>query len=90
MGIFNQIFWNNLHGNFYHSSLASAISTHVTSGESLPLVNDSYLGHHFSPNLLLFLPLYFLFPSPATLVIIQCLLITGAGMVLYFFWHDNI
>jgi len=90
MGIFNQIFWNNLHGNFYHSSLASAISTHVTSGKSLPFVNDSYLGHHFSPNLLLFLPLYFLFPSPATLVIIQCLLITGAGIVLYFLARQHI
>lgn len=84
MGIFNQVFWNNLQGNFYHSSLASGISTHVTSGASFPRVDDSYLGHHFTPNLLLFLPLYFLFPSPATLVLIQSLLITGAGIVLYF------
>lgn len=83
-GIFNQIFWNNLHQNFYHSSLASGISTHVTSGEELPRVYDSYLGHHFTPNLLLWLPVYFLFPSPATLVTIQVLLIAGAGVVLYF------
>lgn len=89
-GIFNQIFWNNLHFNFYHSSLASGISTHVTSGEELPRVDDSYLGHHFTPNLLLWLPIYYLFPSPATLVVIQVLLITGAGFVLYFLAREYI
>ncbi|BAQ63250.1 DUF2079 domain-containing protein [Geminocystis sp. NIES-3709] len=89
-GIFNQIFWNNLHFNFYHSSLASGISTHVTSGEELPRVYDSYLGHHFSPNLLLWLPVYYLFPSGATLVTIQILLITGAGVVLYFLAREYI
>ncbi|NCO76462.1 MAG: DUF2079 domain-containing protein [Cyanobacteria bacterium] len=89
-GIFNQVFWNNLHGNFYHSSLASAISTHVTSGEEIPRVFDSYLGHHFTPNLLLLLPIYFLFPSPATLVIIQSILITGAGIILYFLAREYV
>lgn len=89
-GIFNQIFWNNLHFNLYHSSLASAISTHVTSGAQLPRVDDSYLGHHFTPNLLLWLPIYYLFPSPATLVVIQVLLIAGAGVVLYFLAREYI
>ncbi|MBR8827400.1 MAG: DUF2079 domain-containing protein [Gomphosphaeria aponina SAG 52.96 = DSM 107014] len=82
-GIFNQIFWNNIHGNFFNSSLASAISTTVTHFEEPPRVYDSHLGQHFTASMLLWLPLYYLFPAQATLIILQVTLVTVAGLVLY-------
>ncbi len=82
-GLFNQVFWNNLHGNWFESSLASGISSKVTKSGQLPTIYDSYLGHHFSLALLIWLPIYALFPAPATLIVIQISLITAAGLVLY-------
>jgi len=82
-GIFNQVFWNNLHGNWFESSLASGISSKVTKSGQLPTIDTSYLGHHFSLALLIWLPVYALFPTPITLIFIQVSLITGAGLVLY-------
>ncbi|MDJ0726834.1 MAG: DUF2079 domain-containing protein [Prochloraceae cyanobacterium] len=82
-GIFNQVFWNNLHGNWFESSLASGISSKVTKSGQLPTIDTSYLGHHFSLALLIWLPVYALFPDPTTLIFIQVSLITGAGLVLY-------
>lgn len=82
-GIFNQVFWNNLHGRFFQSSLSSSLSTNVVHAGEIPTVFYHRLGQHFTPALLLWLPIYALFPSPATLTVIQVTLITLAGIVLY-------
>jgi uncharacterized membrane protein len=82
-GIFNQVFWNNLHGRFFQSSLSSSLSTNVVHAGEIPTVYYHRLGQHFTPALLLWLPIYALFPSPATLTVIQVTLITAAGLVLY-------
>ncbi|GAX43667.1 hypothetical protein NIES4075_46820 [Tolypothrix sp. NIES-4075] len=82
-GIFNQVFWNNLHGRFFQSSLSSSLSTNVVHGGEVPTVYYHRLGQHFTPALLLWLPIYALFPSPATLTVIQVTLIAAAGLVLY-------
>lgn len=82
-GIFNQVFWNNLHGRFFQSSLSSALSTNVVHQGQVPEVYYHRLGQHFTPALLLWLPIYALFPSPATLTVIQVTLVTAAGLVLY-------
>lgn len=82
-GIFNQVFWNSLHGQFFQSSLSSTLSTNVVHNHELPTVFYHRLGQHFTPALLLWLPLYALFPSPATLVVLQVSFITAAGLVLY-------
>ncbi|MEB3179385.1 MAG: DUF2079 domain-containing protein, partial [Nostocaceae cyanobacterium] len=82
-GIFNQVFWNNLHGRFFQSSLSSTLSTNVVHNGEIPAVFYHRLGQHFTPALLLWLPLYALFPSPATLTVLQITLITAAGIVLY-------
>lgn len=81
-GIFNQVFWNNLHGRLFESSLSSTESSLVMQGE-VPDVSYHRLGQHFTPALLLWLPFYALFPSPAGLSVLQVTLITGAGFVLY-------
>lgn len=83
-GIFNQVFWNSLHGRFFQSSLSSSLSTNVVHSGEVASVSYHRLGQHFTPALLLWLPLYALFPSPVTLSVLQVVLVTAAGIVLYF------
>jgi uncharacterized membrane protein len=82
-GIFNQVFWNGIHGRFFESSLSSQLSTNVVHQGEVPEVYYHRLGQHFTPALLLWLPLYALFPYPATLSVLQVTLVTAAGLVLY-------
>lgn len=82
-GIFNQVFWNGTHGNFFQSTLSSQLSTNVVHSGEVPAVNYHRLGQHFTPALLLWLPIYYLFPHPATLTVLQVTLVTAAGLVLY-------
>jgi len=83
-GIFNQVFYNGIHGRFFQSTLSSQLSTNTVHGDQLPEVSYHRLGQHFTPALLLWHPLYALFPHPATLTVLQVTLITCAGIVLYF------
>ncbi|HIK12430.1 MAG TPA: DUF2079 domain-containing protein [Oscillatoriaceae cyanobacterium M33_DOE_052] len=82
-GIFNQVFWNGTHGRFFQSSLSSSLSTNVVHSGEIPDVSYHRLGQHFTPALLLWLPLYALFPYPITLTVLQVTLVTCAGLVLY-------
>ena len=82
-GIFNQIFWNTLHGGLFESSLSSALSGKVLHQSDIPTVSYRHLGQHFNPIFLLWLPIYALFPFPITLSILQVVLLTAAGLVLY-------
>lgn len=82
-GIFNQVFWNGLHGDFFQSSLSSSLSTNTVHEQQVPAVNYHRLGQHFTPALLLWLPIYALVPFPATLTLIQVSLITAGGLMLY-------
>ncbi|MEX0268279.1 DUF2079 domain-containing protein [Leptolyngbyaceae cyanobacterium UHCC 1019] len=82
-GIFNQLFWNGLHGNFFQSSLSSVLSGAVVIDRQVPTVSYHRLGQHFDPILLLWLPIYAIFPHAATLVVIQVAQVAAAGLVLY-------
>jgi uncharacterized membrane protein len=82
-GIFNQVFWNGTQGDFFQSTLSSQLSTNVVHRGEVPAVNYHRLGQHFTPALLLWLPIYYLFPNPATLTVLQSVLVTAAGLVLY-------
>ena len=81
-GIFNQVFWNTLHGHGFESSLSSTESSLVMQG-NLPDAAYRRLGQHFTPALLIWLPWYALFPSAAGLSVLQVTLVTIAGLVLY-------
>lgn len=81
-GIFNQVFWNSLHGRLFESSLSSTEASAVMQGD-VPDVTYRRLGQHFTPALLLWLPFYALFPSPAGLSVLQVTLVTLSGLVLY-------
>ncbi|MDT9339094.1 DUF2079 domain-containing protein [Trichodesmium erythraeum 21-75] len=82
-GIFNQVFWNSMHGHFFQSSLSSALSTNVVHQGQVSEVYYHRLGQHFTPALLLWLPIYVLFPYPITLTVLQVTLISVSGLVLY-------
>lgn len=82
-GLFNQIFWNNLHGRFFQSSLTSANSVAVLADGVTPIVNFIHLGQHFVITFLLWLPIYALFPHPVTLIVLQVVLMAAGGVVLY-------
>ena len=82
-GIFNQVFWNGTHGRFFQSTLSSQLSTNVVHSGEVPDVSYHRLGQHFTPALLLWLPIYYLFPHPATLTVLQATFVTAAGLVLY-------
>jgi uncharacterized membrane protein len=81
-GIFNQVFWNSLHGRLFEGSLSSTESSAVAQG-AIPDVSYHRLGQHFTPALLLWLPLYALVPSPAGLSVLQVTIVTASGFVLY-------
>lgn len=83
-GIFNQVFWNNSHGNLFQSTLSSQLSTNVIHGGELPRVDYRRLGQHFTPALVFWWPIYALFPSPVTLSVLQAAFATVAGVLLYF------
>ncbi|MEO1560814.1 MAG: DUF2079 domain-containing protein [Cyanobacteria bacterium J06632_19] len=82
-GIFNQVFWNNIHGRFFQSSLSSSLSTNVVHASEIPTVFYHRLGQHFTPALLLWAPIYALFPNAATLAVLLVVLITAGGLMLY-------
>ncbi|MEX0268278.1 DUF2079 domain-containing protein [Leptolyngbyaceae cyanobacterium UHCC 1019] len=82
-GLFNQIFWNNLHGRWFQSSLTGEHTAAAVFQNEIPPINFNHLGQHFVPNFLLWLPIYALFPSPVTLIVLQIGLMAAGGMVLY-------
>lgn len=82
-GLFNQVFWNSIHGHLFQSSLSSAASSASLIDRQLSSTSYIHLGQHFVIDFLLWMPLYALFPSPVTLIVLQVILITVAGLVLY-------
>jgi uncharacterized membrane protein len=83
-GLFNQVFWNTIHGRFFQSSLSSAASSASLIDRQLSYPSYIHLGQHFVIDFILWLPIYALFPSPVTLIFLQVALIVAAGIVLYF------
>ena len=68
MGIFDQLFWNTIHGRFMEGTL-----------EELP----NHFGVHFSPSLLLLTPFYAIFQSPYTLLLLQVLALTAGAFPIF-------
>lgn len=83
-GLFNQVFWNSIHGKLFQSSLSSAASSASLIDRQLSYPSYIHLGQHFVIDFLLWMPIYALFPSPITLIVLQVTLIAAAGIVLYF------
>ena len=81
-GILYQILWNGLQGHPFESTLSSQLSTNVVHAGELPSIGYHRLGQHFTPILLLWLPLIAVL-GPWTLPLLQVALISGAGLLLY-------
>ncbi|NMG20486.1 DUF2079 domain-containing protein [Brasilonema bromeliae] len=82
-GLFDQLFWNTIHGHIFQGSLSSGQSSAYTQDGQIQTVFYCHLGQHFVIDFLLWMPIYALFPTGATLVVLQVSLITAAGLVLY-------
>jgi uncharacterized membrane protein len=82
-GLFNQVFWNSLHGRFFQSSLTSNNSISSMADGVIPTVSFLHLGQHLVLNFLLWLPLYTLYPNAATLIVLQVGLMAVGGLLLY-------
>jgi uncharacterized membrane protein len=82
-GLFLQEIWNGHLGKPFESTLASELSTPVlVTGEALPTLGYYHLGQHFTPLLMLWLPLVLLL-GVWSLPLIQVALLTAGGLVLH-------
>lgn len=67
LGLFTQELSNTLQGNILYS----------------PAIGGSQFAYHFSPVLLLLVPIYWLFPHAQTLLVVQGLLLAFGGFLIY-------
>ncbi len=74
-GIFDQIFWNMVHNGTQVNTLETAFGK--------PAVFVNHLGVHFSLILYLFAPLYAIFQTPKTLLILQSFILGFGALPLY-------
>ncbi|MCL4534014.1 MAG: DUF2079 domain-containing protein [Bacteroidetes bacterium] len=74
LGIFDQAIWNSAQGRFFQTSVTA----------DSPLL----LGHHFSPIILVFVPLYWLHPDPTVLIVAQAMLLAAAGLPIFWLARD--
>lgn len=81
-GIFLQVMANGLRGHPFESTLSSQLSTNVIHAGQQPALGYHRLGQHFTPILVLWMPLVALL-GPWALPLIQVGLMTAAGLVLH-------
>jgi uncharacterized membrane protein len=72
LGLFDQIFWNTVHGRPFESTMSL--------GWTEP---HSFFADHFPPALWLLVPFYALVPSPETLLILQTLALALGAVPVY-------
>lgn len=73
LGIFNQAFWNTLHGRFLYYTSETGVYTK----------DGCFLAAHFSPTILLALPFYAIYPTGETLLVISTLFIAIGALPIY-------
>lgn len=76
LAIYSQVVWNTAHGDWFRNSV-------------LPL-SANYLGNHFSPILLAFVPLYLIWTDPRVLLIGQVVVNALAVWPLYWFAREKL
>ncbi len=74
LGIFDQMIWNSAHGRLFENFLTPD--------------SPSRLGHHFSPLLLVLVPLYWIYADPISLLAVQALLLALAGLPIFWLARD--
>jgi uncharacterized membrane protein len=81
-GYYNQIFWSTLHGDFFKGSLTQ--QRYVD-----PPVSTEFALHN-SPILLLLLPIYWIYPSFYTLLVLKSAALSLSGAPLYLLAKERI
>lgn len=76
LGVFDQTVWNSMSGRLFESTFI--------------FDSPNFLGHHFSPILLALVPLYAVWASPISLLILQTLALGGSVYPLYWFAREQI
>ena len=74
LGLFDQMMWTTLNGRFFYISI----------------LNSSQFSQHMSPLLLLILPIYAIFQTPITLLIIQTISIGLGAFPLYLIAREKL
>ncbi|MEM3696135.1 MAG: DUF2079 domain-containing protein [Candidatus Bathyarchaeia archaeon] len=72
LGIFNQALWNTLHGRFLYYTT-----------EPFYTRTRCFLGTHFSPIILLVLPIYAIYPKPEGLLVISTFIVAIGALPAY-------
>lgn len=67
LSIFNQVFFNTLHGRWFDLSINL----------------NNYLADHFSPIIVLFIPIYAIYPAAPTLLVVQTIFLGLSAWPLY-------
>lgn len=75
LGIMAQVTWNTAHGRWFETSIDRATNTELI---------GSYLGNHVRPILLFLAPLYWVWPDPRLLLVLQSVALGLAALPLYF------
>lgn len=77
LGTYDQVVWNTAHGHFFENSANM-------------LNEKNYLGAHFSPMLLFFVPFYWIIASPKWLLFFQALAVGLGGLPIYWFAKEKV
>jgi uncharacterized membrane protein len=77
LAIFNQSFWTTIHNGGILEN-------------TLEFKDGSHLGIHFSPLLLILLPVYYLFQGPETLIVSQTVLLSLGAIPLYLLGREKL
>lgn len=77
LGTYDQAIWNTAHGNFFALTCSMI---------GIP----NYLGGHFSPILVFFVPFYWIFASPKWLLFFQALAVGLGGLPIYWLAREKL
>lgn len=80
LAIFNQVSWNTVHGNFMYSTIREGVYEKDGIQKRIGL----FFKEHATPVILFFLPVYAVFQSPLTLLMLQTLFLGIASIPLFF------
>lgn len=76
--------WNTVNGHFMASTYNYSVHNYYDKEyREINGDNSNIFGVHFNPIILLFVPIYYLFPNPETLLFVQSLLTAGGGFIIY-------
>ncbi len=67
LGIYSSALYNAIHGGLFYTNL----------------LNESYLGNHFSPFMYFLVPFFYIYPHNATLLVIQAFFISFGSVPIY-------